>query len=176
MTEGQLTLPVIPGPALVAGPVFVAFEYAAGVPEGRSRDTPVVPFKHKHGARIVHPRAGKPFVQEYPHPESAAWERAIGQVARLHMRGRPPTARPVALLVHVFKPIPQSWTARERELALSGGIRPTSKPDWDNHGKVTDGLNGVVWVDDSQVVDARVIKLYSAAPALRVEVREMLEP
>ncbi|MDO8534113.1 MAG: hypothetical protein Q7S17_05150, partial [Xanthobacteraceae bacterium] len=66
MANGQLTLPVVPGPALVVGPVFLCFEYAAGVPDGRVRQTPVVPFKHKHGARIVFPRKGKPFVHEYP--------------------------------------------------------------------------------------------------------------
>ncbi len=32
--------------------------------------------------------------------------------------------------------------------------------DWDNLGKlVSDALNGVCWFDDSQVVDARVVKL-----------------
>lgn len=177
MTEGpQLTLGIVPGPALVVGPVFVAFEYPAGVPRGRVRDTPVVPFKHKHGARIVFPKVGKPFVHEYPHPESEAWEKSIGEMARWHMRGRPPTARPVALLVHAFVPVPESWSARDKDLALAGGIRPTSKPDWDNFAKVTDALNRVVWLDDAQVVHGTVVKAYSAKPALRIEVRELLEP
>ena len=172
----QLALPSIPGPALIVGPVFVCFEYAAGVSKQRLRQQPIVPFKHKHGARIVFPRAGKPFVHEYPNPESAAWEKAIGQLALIHMRGRPPSDRPLALLVHAFVPIPPSWSHREQEEAINDAILPTSKPDWDNYGKITDALNGVVWLDDAQVVDGRVIKRYSNAPALRIEVREFIAP
>lgn len=176
MGAGQLTLPVVPGPALVVGPVFLCFEYAAGVPKGRKRGTPVVPFKHKHGARIVFPKSGKPFVHEYPHPESKAWEAAIGQLAKIHMRGRPPTANPVALLVHVFRPVPQSWSKSDHDAALVGAHLPTDKPDWDNYGKITDALNGIAWLDDAQVVDGRCIKRYSERPALRIEVREFVDP
>jgi Holliday junction resolvase RusA-like endonuclease len=176
MPEGQLSLPVIPGPALVVGPVFLCFEYEAGVPKGRIRSTPVVPFKHKHGARIAFSRSGKPFVHEYPHPESRVWETAIGQLAKIWMRGKPPSTRPLALLVHSFIPVPPSWSARDIDLALAGGILPTSKPDWDNYGKITDALNGVAWIDDAQVVHGCVIKRYSARPALRIEVREFIDP
>ena len=177
MPEGQLALPSIPGPALVVGPVFVCFEYAAGVTKQRKRQQPIVPFKHKHGARIVFPRTGKPFVHEYPHPESAAWEKAIGQLAQVHMRGRSPSTRPIALLVHSFIPIPPSWSTRERDAALAGTIMPTSKPDGDNYLKLAqDALNGICFLDDAQVVDARVIKRYSSQPAMRIEIRELLEP
>ena len=176
MLEGQLSLPNLTGPALIVGPVFICFEYTAGVPRGRIRQQPVVPFKHKHGARIVFPRTGKPFVHEYPHPESAEWEKAIGQLAAIYMCGRAPTENPVALLVHSLIPIPQSWSTRDHDAALAGAIRPTSKPDWDNYGKITDALNEIVWKDDSQVVDGRVIKRYSVSPALRIEVREFLPP
>ena len=174
MPEGQFALPSIPGPALVVGPVFICFEYAAGVTKQRKRQQPIVPLKHKHGARIAYSRTGKPFVHEYPHPESKAWEKAIGQLALVHMRGRPPSDRPLALLVHAFIPIPPSWSKREREDAITGAILPTSKPDWDNYGKITDALNGIVWLDDAQVVDGRVLKRYSVNPALRIEVREFI--
>ena len=169
-------LPTTMIPTLVVGPVFLCFEYAADIPRGRKRQTPVVPFKHKHGARIAYSRSGKPFVHEYPHPESYGWEKAIGQLAKAHMGARRPTVRPVALLVHAFVPIPESWNQKEKEAALCGALLPTSKPDWDNFGKVTDSLNKIVWLDDSQVCDGRVIKAFSARPALRIEVREFIEP
>jgi Holliday junction resolvase RusA-like endonuclease len=123
---------------------------------------------------MVFPRKGKPFIHTYPEPATAAYEKTLAQAARLLMRGRAPTDKPVALLVHCFREIPKSWNRRDREAALAGAIRPTSKPDWDNHAKVSDSLNGIVWLDDSQVVDGRSIKLYSDRPALRIEVREML--
>lgn len=51
-----------------------------------------------------------------------------------------------------------------------------SKPDWDNIGKVVcDALNGVAWLDDSQVVDARVRKRFAEGdevPHLRVIIRQ----
>jgi Holliday junction resolvase RusA-like endonuclease len=38
---------------------------------------------------------------------------------------------------------------------------PTVKPDWDNFGKlISDALNGVVWRDDAQVIEAKVTKQY----------------
>ena len=38
---------------------------------------------------------------------------------------------------------------------------PTVKPDDDNLCKVRDAFNGVVWVDDSQVVESHLYKLYT---------------
>ena len=48
---------------------------------------------------------------------------------------------------------------------LSGFIRPTVKPDWDNIGKlVADALNGIAYDDDKCIVDAQVRKFYSDQP------------
>lgn len=159
----QIPLPHLGPRPLVVGPVFVAFELT-GKPGHKAR----------HRSRIVFPKIGKAFVHTYPDPDTEAYEKVLAQAAALFMRGRPPTANPVALLVHSFRPIPVSWSKRDQEAALAGAIRPTSKPDWDNHAKVTDALNGIVWHDDSQVVDGRSIKIYSDIPALRIEVREFL--
>lgn len=161
----QLSLPNV-GPApLVPGPVFVSFEL---------RGTPG--HKGRHRSSIRFPKAGKPFIHNYPDPATEAYEKVLAEAAALFMRGRDPTEAPVALLVHAFKEVPASWSKRDREAALAGAILPTSRPDWDNYGKITDALNGIVWKDDSQVVDGRCIKRYSDSPALRVEVREMLVP
>jgi Holliday junction resolvase RusA-like endonuclease len=154
------------GPAaLVVGSIFVCFELR-GKPGHKGR----------HRSRIVFPKGAKPFVMQYPDPDTAAYEKVLAEAAALFMRGKSPTENPVALLVHSFREIPKSWSARDREAALSGAIRPTSKPDWDNHAKVTDALNGIVWHDDSQVIDGRSLKFYSDRPALRIEVREFIKP
>jgi Holliday junction resolvase RusA-like endonuclease len=151
---------------LVLGPVFLLLELP-GVP----------PHKARHRSRIVFPKDGrKPFVHEYPDPATEKHEKAIAQLARILMRHRAPTELPVAVAVEAFKPVPQSWTRREREDALAGLILPTTKPDWDNHGKITDALKGIVWKDDSQVVDGHVYKRYSAYPRLVIEVREYVAP
>nr|DAG40359.1 MAG TPA: Endodeoxyribonuclease RusA [Caudoviricetes sp.] len=67
--------------------------------------------------------------------------------------------------------IPKSATKAKRELMLTGKIRPTVKPDWDNLGKlVSDALNGIAYDDDKSVVDASVRKYYSDRPRTQITV------
>jgi Holliday junction resolvase RusA-like endonuclease len=161
----QATLPTLDWPALVAGPVFVEFEL-----QGEPRP------KGRHRSRIGY-KNGKPFVMQYPDPETARYEAVLAEAALLFMRGRAPTEQPVALLVHAYKPIAASWSKTDRAKALAGALLPTSKPDGDNYLKgCQDALNGIVWRDDAQVIDARVIKQFSDRPALRIEVREFVQP
>src|SRR6202008_4317524 len=101
MPEGQLVLPVIPGSALVVGPVFLCFELE-GDPGHKAR----------HRARIAG-KFGHQFVHMSADPKTAAYEKTLAQAAAIYMRGRPPTTRPVALLVHAFKRIPQSWSNKD---------------------------------------------------------------
>lgn len=167
MSDAQPALPTFEaGPvALVPGPVFLCFEL---------RGKP--PHKGRHRSRIVYPKAGKPFIANYPDPATAAHEAVIAEYGKLMMRGKAPTEKPVCLLVHSFRVVPESWSRRDRAAALAGAILPTSKPDWDNYGKITDALNGIAWKDDSQVCDGRVIKRYSEQPGLRIEIREFVTP
>ncbi len=59
---------------------------------------------------------------------------------------------------------------------MSGQLHPTKKPDLDNVQKaIYDGLNGVVWKDDVQVVKAVVGKRYGETPGVRVKVVPLLE-
>lgn len=131
--------------------------------------------KGRHRSRIATkfiPGKGKiPFIMNYPEPETAAYEEALKMQAFVIMRGKPMLAGPLEMLVTVTKAIPNSWTKRDRDAALAGTIRPDGKPDWDNYGKITDALNGIVWKDDGQVVDGRVIKLYGEEPKLRIDVK-----
>lgn len=174
---------MLPGSAaLVAGPEFVVFELG-GVPiaKGRHRARMIIPkhawsYSRVIGKYLTEEGARKIFMSEYPDPKSAKYEAIIREAAGLFMRGRAPSVRPIALLVHSFRPLLKGFSRADRERALVGAIRPATRPDWDNYGKITDALNEVVWQDDGQVVDARVIKEYSDRPALRIEVREFVDP
>lgn len=54
---------------------------------------------------------------------------------------------------------------------LSGEEFPTKKPDLDNILKsVLDGLNGIAFVDDSQVVVAQIQKKYALTPSVAVDI------
>lgn len=181
MGAEQGILPTLDGPALVVGPVFLCFELE-GKPghKARHRSRLVIPKDawtgYGPGAYISKTGIKKLFIQQYPDPDTEAYEKVIAEYAGLLMRRKPPTEKPVALLVHSFRSIPASWSNRDHAAAVIGGILPTSRPDWDNYGKITDALNGIVWNDDSQVVDGRVIKRYSERPGLRIEIREYVLP
>lgn len=66
-----------------------------------------------------------------------------------------------------------------RVVAMGGSFRlsviaygANKLADWDNIGKLcSDSLNGVFWVDDRQVIDARVLKLSCPAGQERTEIR-----
>jgi len=65
-----------------------------------------------------------------------------------------PLQGPLALGVRVYLPIPQSKPKKWHEMALTGHIRPTTRPDLDNCIKnLKDVCNGIFWGDDKQVVE-----------------------
>lgn len=77
----------------------------------------------------------------------------------------------LSVFIGVNKEIPASWSKRKRADALAGIIKPVSRPDGDNYEKaILDGLNGVVWHDDGQVVDMTWRKRYAAQPCVVVSV------
>lgn len=166
-SEPDVQLPLIAevAPLVVCRETFVAFELQG---EPRAWERP--------GATIRRGKFG-PFIHWFVRPAEAAYREAIAWAAKAAMRGKKPTSEPVALLVHAFLPIPESWHWKKKQQARAGVILPTDTPDFDNLGKVAaDAIKGIVWIDDSAVCDGRVIKRYSDRPALRVEVREMLAP
>jgi Holliday junction resolvase RusA-like endonuclease len=70
--------------------------------------------------------------------------------------------------------VPKSYSKKRTEACLSGLERPTKKPDWDNVAKsICDAMNGIVYQDDTQIVDAYVTKVYSANSGVDVGVKEI---
>lgn len=82
-----------------------------------------------------------------------------------------PTSKPVRLHLEIVLPIRESWPRKDQAAALSGKKRPLVKPDWDNTGKlVSDALNGIVWVDDKQIVEGSVSKWYGLEPCVTLTI------
>ena len=80
----------------------------------------------------------------------------------------------VEIRIYAFYPIPKSTSAKTRDLMLAGSVRPTSKPDWDNIGKiVSDSLNNLAYRDDKQIADGRVQSWYGNEPRIEIEVEEI---
>ena len=130
-----------------------------GEPEGRKQPQPFVTHKN-----------GRPIVILHPATETKRYQRALALQAKVVMGSKPLLTGALVVTVTAVMSVPRSWSQKDRDAALTGVIRPTGKPDWDNFGKQLDAFKGVVWVDDAIVVDARVIKVYGENPHLRIEV------
>lgn len=108
--------------------------------------------------------------------KTVAYEGLVAHTAQAAMAGRPMLDGAVGCNVHIYAPVPASWSAKKQRAALAGELLPTTKPDADNVVKaIFDGLNGVLWRDDVLVVDLLVRKRYSATPCVRVRVWSMNE-
>ena len=85
-------------------------------------------------------------------------------------KGYNPTTEPVAIHIKAQFEIPKSWPKWKREAATRREIHP-QKPDIDNIAKtILDGLNGVAFEDDQQVVHMICEKRYGD-PLVIVKVR-----
>lgn len=128
----------------------------AGVPVGKGR-----------------PRFVKATGRAFTPEKTVRFEDRLSIAAQMAMDGRPPLEGPLEVEVEIRMPVPISKPKRWREQALAGVIRPTKKPDADNFAKMLDACNVIVWVDDSQIVDLHVTKIYHEAPAFVARVREI---
>lgn len=121
--------------------------------------------------RVIKPASGAAFPSFFMDAKTRAFEKALQWQAKAAMRSQPPFEGPVAVKVVAAMAVPTSWPNRKRDAALAGTLRPTGKPDWDNFAKMLDAFNGIVWVDDAQVVEGSVRKVYSETPSLRVDIQ-----
>lgn len=84
---------------------------------------------------------------------------------------------PLHVEVKAFFGIAKSSTKKVREKMIGGSLRPTKRPDIDNVIKsVTDGLNGVAYPDDSQIVSLSASKYYSDQPRVEILIRPLDTP
>ena len=107
----------------------------------------------------------------YTPGKTRTYEELVRWHARVAMKGREPFLGPCSVSVVAYLPIPQSWPITKRGRAMRGEMLPTVKPDADNLLKaILDPCNLIVWKDDAQAVDIRVVKRYSADPRVAVAI------
>lgn len=96
----------------------------------------------------------------------------LAQACQFMTYGEPLTG-PLKVELWFYRPVQKSISKKERALRLTGTHRPIVKPDTDNYIKSTlDGLNGLLWEDDRQIVDIIAHKYYSDHPRIEIEVEE----
>lgn len=127
--------------------------------------------KGRHRARIVQPRFKPAFIHFYQDADTEAYEARVAQEAGLVMRGRGKLLGPLGVNVMAFVTIPESWSLKQKQRAIEGTMLPVTRPDADNYLKCClDAMNGIVYKDDSQVVDMKVQKRYAEKPRLEIEI------
>jgi Holliday junction resolvase RusA-like endonuclease len=104
-------------------------------------------------------------------PQTRAYEKVIKAAASNVMAGREPLQGPVWVRVDAFVPVPKGTSKVKAAAMLAGDIRPTKKPDLDNVLKaILDGINGVIYGDDKQVVAFGSTKRYGEQERILVTV------
>ncbi len=111
----------------------------------------------------------------YTPAKTASYEGLVAHEAMAAMAGRPLLEGACSCLIKIVLPIPASWSKKKQAAALAGTVYPLVKPDVDNVIKaIYDGMNGVVWRDDVQVIDGAQEKRYGATPMVQVWVMEVM--
>lgn len=103
--------------------------------------------------------------------ETARYENLVKHMAAQAMGPHPPLEGPLRLEVLIDLEPPRSWSEKRKREAVSGEIRATKKPDLSNLAKgIEDAMNGIVYRDDSQIVELVVTKDYADKPQVTVTV------
>jgi len=120
-------------------------------------------------------RRGK-FVSTYSPKTTVDYESKVSESAKLAMGASEPLETPVGAYIYITLPVPASYSKKRTEACLSGEERPTKKSDIDNYCKaIFDGMNGIVFVDDSLVVSLHATKVYGTIGMVEVMVKEELD-
>jgi Holliday junction resolvase RusA-like endonuclease len=116
------------------------------------------------------------FVQTYTPDKTRNYESLIKEAAIEAMGSSEPLETPVTLYLYIRAPIPKSLPKKRMEACLNGLEKPIKKPDASNVLKsVEDAMNGVVYKDDSQIVNIHVSKVYSSVSGVDVCIKECLD-
>lgn len=119
----------------------------------------------------VRTNSGKTLTTVFTPAKTRKYEDYVKVCASQVMQGRGLISDALRIEVQAFVSIPSSWSAKKQYAAEYGDILPTTRPDADNYLKCClDALNGIVYRDDSQIVDMSVKKRYSDRPRLEIEI------
>lgn len=91
------------------------------------------------------------------------------------MHQKKPLDGPISALIKIYRQIPKSTSKKDRQAISQGTKRPLTKPDATNYAKgIEDALNGIIYKDDSQIVDLQIQKYYSDNPRVELTFKELV--
>ena len=113
------------------------------------------------------------FVSVYTPEKTRVYENHVGAVAKAAMGDQEPLETPMVVCVYISMAVPKSYSKKRRQDCLDKIERPLKKPDLDNVAKaITDAMNGIVYTDDSQIVEAHITKVYAETAGANIMVQE----
>lgn len=132
-----------------------------GEPQGKGR------------AKVVR-RENMPYPVAITPEKTVMYENLIKAMYMERYAGEPLMEGPLRMDVVARYTIPASvakGNKKKARMMLEGGIRPTKKPDIDNLLKaICDAGNGVIFRDDTQIVNLHAFKLYGTTPGVAVRI------
>ncbi len=110
----------------------------------------------------------------YDPPKSKAYKQMVAAVVRSHMNlnGIQTIAEPLAVHLNFYFTPPKSYSKKRIRAIETKEELFTKKPDVDNLGKaVLDGMNGIMFKDDAQIVGLTIGKHYGHKDYVDVKVQ-----
>lgn len=118
------------------------------------------------------------FVKTYTDKDTINYETLV-KLSYVDQTGQHPNYfnnEALSMDITIYQAIPASTSKKKQQQMLDGEIHPTKKPDVDNVIKsILDGLNGVAFGDDKQIIEISAIKKYAREPRVEVRIKEFRE-
>ncbi len=114
------------------------------------------------------------YARAYTPDDTASYENLIKLCFKAAC-GTHPIERGIPIKMHIkaFYEIPKSFSKKKTDEAVRGLVNPLTKPDVDNIAKIVcDALNGIAYIDDSQIIMITAQKEYSLIPKIVVSIMQ----
>ena len=114
------------------------------------------------------------FPVAYTPEKTKAYEFEVGMMALNAMGGSKPLEGALEAFIYVTFAVPESYSKKRTEACLSGQEKHTKKPDLDNVVKcVIDGMDKIVFDNDSQITSIHATKVYGEVPKVEVLIKQI---
>ena len=113
------------------------------------------------------------FPVAYTPEKTKTYESEVGMMAKAAMGASEALEGALEAFIYVTFPVPPSYSKKRTEACLNDTEKHTKKPDLDNVVKIClDGMNGIVFKDDSQITSIHSTKVYGEVAKVEVMVRQ----
>lgn len=124
-------------------------------------------------------KSGKMFVRDSS-KGSYEWKKNVAREAAVAMGGAPLLTEALELSLTFYVPRPKGHYGSGKNASVikaSAPAHPTSKPDVLKLARaVEDGMTGIAYRDDAQIVSENIRKVYGEPSRVEIEVKEIGEP